>query len=449
VLNEQFTGSALSSAWKITQGTQYPGGPAHFGTDEVEVNTANAQNVRVEGGNLLITPVRDNAGNWTSARIETKAVYKPAAGGVMRIEGRIAMPNVSGDSALGYWPAFWALGAAYRQNPWSWPGIGEFDIMENVNGINKSWATLHCGFAPGGPCNENIGRGNGGVAPSGAAFQGNFHVFSFEWDRTGGQDQLRWYNDGQLVNTVNESDVPADVWTSMTSHAGYFVILNVAMGGAFPAALGGGPTAATKSGAPMKVDYVTVSYRGGGAPAPTPTATSPTVKPSPTSSATAPTSTPTPKPSTSTTTTPPAESTQTKVLEAEAFASQSQTSTEPTSDAGGGQDVTDISNGSWLRYASVDFGDNAKSQFVARIASGATDGVSGLVEVHLDRLQSPSIGSFAYANTGGWQTWRTVPANIAPTTGRHEVFLRFVSGAPGKLVNLNKFVFSTTATPQL
>lgn len=60
-------------------------------------------------------------------------------GGVLAIESRIQMPNVTGDKALGYWPAFWALGSPYRGNWWNWPGIGELDIMENVNGMNRVW----------------------------------------------------------------------------------------------------------------------------------------------------------------------------------------------------------------------------------------------------------------------------------------------------------------------
>ena len=54
------------------------------------------------------------------------------------------------------------------------------------------------------------------------------------------------------------ADEPA--WSRATAH-GFFVILNVAVGGAFPAALGGGPTAATASGRSMFVDYVAVSAR--------------------------------------------------------------------------------------------------------------------------------------------------------------------------------------------
>lgn len=33
----------------------------------------------------------------------------------------------------------------------NWPGVGEFDIMENVNGIDRVWGVLHCGVNPGGP----------------------------------------------------------------------------------------------------------------------------------------------------------------------------------------------------------------------------------------------------------------------------------------------------------
>ena len=41
--------------------------------------------------------------------------------------------------------------------------------------------------------------------------------------------------------------MPADIWTQMTQHAGYFMILNVAMGGAFPDKFGGGPSAGDPS----------------------------------------------------------------------------------------------------------------------------------------------------------------------------------------------------------
>ncbi|GBQ01639.1 1,3-beta-glucanase [Streptomyces spongiicola] len=268
--SDDFTGpdrSLPSSAdWQIDTGHGYPGGPANWGTGEIQNYTNSPDNVSLDGsGNLRITPLRDGAGNWTSARIETRrADFKAPAGGTLRIEGRIRMPDVTGDAALGYWPAFWALGAPYRGNYWNWPGIGEFDIMENVNGLNSVWGVLHCGVNPGGPCNETSGLGASRACP-GASCQSAYHTYRFEWDRSTTPNALRWYVDGRLYHTVDQSRMDAGTWADMTEHAGYFILLNVAVGGAFPDALAGRtPTAATVPGHPMLVDYVAVWTRGGG-----------------------------------------------------------------------------------------------------------------------------------------------------------------------------------------
>jgi hypothetical protein len=129
-------------------------------------------------------------------------------------------------------------------------------------------------------------------------------------------------------------------------------------------------------------------------------------------------------------------------IQAESYSSQSGTQTETCSDAGGGQDVGWIANGDWLGYANVDFGGGGATQFSARVASGAAGGVSGLVQVALDSPNAAPIGSFAIANTGGWQSWRTVPANISRVTGVHTVYLTFASGQPADFVNVNWFTFS-------
>ncbi len=281
---DDFSGTGLpnSADWLIDLGTSYPGGPAQFGTGEIETLTNSRSNVDVRNGNLYITPQRDTAGNWTSARIETtRANFKPAAGGTMQATGRIQMPDVTGAQAAGYWPAFWMLGSPYRADRWSWPGIGELDIMENVQGVNKSWGTLHCGVW-GGPCTEPEGISNNGVACPGATCQSAFHLYTFQWDRSAAIDQMRWYIDGQLTHRVDESRVPAATWDQMITHAGFFMILNVAVGGVFPAKLGGGPTPATLPGVPMVVDYVQVQYQagsGGGTSTVPTTPTTPTTPP--------------------------------------------------------------------------------------------------------------------------------------------------------------------------
>lgn len=263
--SDDFDGAAgqLPSAenWIVDLGHSYPGGPDNWGTGEIQNYTDSPDNISLDGnGNLRITPLRDGSGGWTSARIETqRSNFKAPEGGVLRIDGRLQMPNVGGDAALGYWPAFWALGSPYRGDYWNWPTIGEFDIMENVNGLDTVWAVLHCGTAPGGPCNENNGIGNSRPCP-GSPCQAGFHTYRFEWDRSVTPNELRWYVDGEQYHRVGQDELPADTWNAMTSHEGFFILLNVAMGGAFPDGVAGfaTPTDATEPGHPMVVDYVAV-----------------------------------------------------------------------------------------------------------------------------------------------------------------------------------------------
>ncbi|WP_329417506.1 glycoside hydrolase family 16 protein [Streptomyces sp. NBC_00704] len=416
VFLDDFTGSAgtgvNASNWQYSTGTSYPGGPANWGTGEVETMTDSTANVSLDGnGNLRITPLRDSAGRWTSGRIETRRTdFQPPSGGKLRIEARIQMPNVTGTPAEGYWPAFWALGAPYRGNYQNWPGVGELDIMENVQGLNKVWATMHCGTSPGGPCNETSGIGNNVACPN-STCQSGFHTYATEWDRSVSPEAIRFYVDGVNYHTVTANQVDATTWNNATNH-GYFVILNVAMGGGFPDAFGGGLDGDTQPGHPMVVDYVQVLQAAGGGSG---------------------TTTPTPPPS--------GNRDAYGTIQAESYDSQSGTITETTTDTGGGQNIGALTNGDWALYKGVNFGSSAATQFRARVAGGAAGGVSGLVEVRLDSRGAAPIGSFAVGNTGGWQSWRTIPANIGAVTGTHDVYLTFTSGQPADFVNVNWFSF--------
>ena len=401
-------GSGVNTAnWQYDTGTSYPGGAANWGTGEVETMTSSTNNVSLDGnGNLRITPLRDSSGHWTSGRIETNRTdFQPPAGGKLRVESRLQMPNVTGAAAKGYWPAFWMLGAPYRGNYQNWPGVGELDIMENVQGLNTDWATMHCGTNPGGPCNETSGIG-GSTACAGATCQAGFHTYAMEWDRSTSPEEVRFYLDGVNFHTVKANQVDATTWANATNH-GYFVILNVAMGGGFPDAFGGGPDSGTEPGHPLVVDYVQVLQSSGSGTTPPPTGNRDAYS----------------------------------AIQAESYDSQSGSSTESTSDTGGGQNIGSLANGDWALYKGVNFGSTAAKQFYGRVASGAAGGVSGLVEVRLDSRTSSPIGSFAVGNTGGWQSWRTVPANISSVTGTHDVYLTFTSGQPADFVNVNWFDF--------
>ena len=282
VFSDNFTqpaGSGVDNQWTYDIGTQYSGtGCApNWGTAEVESETASTTNVVEDGaGHLDITPVA-SGGSWTSGRLETvRDDFEAPVGGELQVSASIRQPDPQ--NGVGYWPAFWMLGNGYRSTGFgtaglmdcsAWPRTGEIDIMEDVNALSDHSGTLHCGFISyspsfnGGPCNEYSGLSSGLQACN--ECQTGYHTYSVIVDRTRpGDEQIRWYLDGREFFSVAESQVAAPYWNDVVDH-GFMVILDVAMGGAFPNAICGctSPTAATTSGASMSVASVSVSERHG------------------------------------------------------------------------------------------------------------------------------------------------------------------------------------------
>lgn len=260
--SEDFNGNANAlpddKNWIFSTGTSYPGGAANWGTGEIQTYTKNVANVKLSGnGALQITAIKDQAGKWTSARIETQRKdFLCQPGGKMRIQASIALPNLPAAQAIGYWPAFWTLGAAFRGNYKNWPAIGEFDIMEAVNGVNTLHGTLHCGTASGGPCKETTGLGS---TTGGLNWGGKFNTYTFEVDRSGSVEALRWYLNGKQYKQITSKDLDTATFNQV-AHNPHFILLNLAMGGAFPDGVykKTTPVAATKSDGVLQVEYVAV-----------------------------------------------------------------------------------------------------------------------------------------------------------------------------------------------
>jgi beta-glucanase (GH16 family) len=269
---DEFDGSTLNTGnWQVSEGTSYPGGPANFGTGEVEVSSRN--NVSVAGGVMSITARGAGLGAWTAARVETNRTdFQPAPGGKVRFEASLRLPAATNGQSNGYWPAFWILGQPYRGNWWNWPAIGEFDIMEQVSGLNRTWQTMHCGTAPAGPCNESDGIGNAGMvggqlnscSPSCTT---SFHKYTLDWSRA--DNSATWYVDGRQVHrTTRGGNIPTAIWDAATNH-GFYVILNIAIGGQMPANNGVPLNAATGGGGHYDAQYVAVFNGPANAPPPT------------------------------------------------------------------------------------------------------------------------------------------------------------------------------------
>jgi beta-glucanase (GH16 family) len=263
--SDDFNGAAntgIDGNWKYDTG---PG--SSFGTGEIETMTSSTSNVFQDGSGHLVLKALHSGSNptsgWTSGRVETNAAtFGAPAGGVVRMQASIQQPNLNTSNGAGYWPAFWMLGSTLRSGT-PWPTSGEVDILEDINSRSSVFGTLHCGVNPGGPCNESTGIGSGERACSGC--QTGYHTYAVEIDRSTSPEQIRWYLDGSNYFTVRANQVDATTWANAVDHP-FFIILDLAMGGGFPNAFGGGPFASTVSGGAMNIDYVAVYNKapGGG-----------------------------------------------------------------------------------------------------------------------------------------------------------------------------------------
>lgn len=232
VWSDEFEGDSgiapKSTHWVFDLGTGQNG----WGNNELQTYTNRPQNISLDGsGNLVITAVRDGSGNYTSARIKTEGLFSQQFG---RIEARIKTPT-----GAGIWPAFWMLGNNIKDV--GWPQCGEIDIMEQKgNFSNITYGSLH---GPGYSAGEAI------TTPYGLKndrFDNNFNLYAVEW----GENYIDFFVNDFLFKRVTPADVPGE-WVY---NQPFFLILNVAVGGAFV----GPPNANTPFPCSMYIDYVRV-----------------------------------------------------------------------------------------------------------------------------------------------------------------------------------------------
>ncbi|MDP8981600.1 MAG: family 16 glycosylhydrolase [Acidobacteriota bacterium] len=226
------------SAWKLVWSDEFngpPGAPPDpakwnydlggggWGNSEAEVYTNSPNNVFQDGqGHLVIRAIRDAAGNYTSARLQTGspgASTHTTDGNWQygRIQARIKLPF-----GKGVWPAFWMLGENIGSV--GWPTSGEIDIMENFGTFNNNISTNN-GTAHGPGYSGQFGIGKSYTLPLGEKVNDDYHVYSIEWS----QDSVEWFVDGASYHKITPASLPAG--TKWVFNNPFFILLNLAIGG--------------------------------------------------------------------------------------------------------------------------------------------------------------------------------------------------------------------------
>ena len=248
VWSDEFSGSALDSGkWNIQTGDGTAEGIPGWGNNELQ--TYQAANVAVSGGNLVITAREEAVGRhaYTSGRINTSGKMDMRYG---RVEASIRAP-----AGQGMWAAFWMLPT---DSPYGgWAASGEIDILEVFRRDPSPFTqgTVHFGMA--WPLTVYSFTRYSDVDPA-----DGFHTYALEWD----EDELRWFVDGVHFKTVTSAtywtyyrDPETNAYAAGPAGAPFdqpfHLLLNLAVGGNLP----GDPSPSAFPGR-LLVDYVRV-YR--------------------------------------------------------------------------------------------------------------------------------------------------------------------------------------------
>ena len=170
----------------------------------------------------------------------------------------VASARMKLPSGSGFWPAFWLLGAG------DWPDTGEIDIMENVGEPDWTSVALHGpGYSGDTPLFNRL------YLPTTDDVT-QWHVYTVDWR----PDTLTFLVDDRLVyRATRPMIVNYGRWSYDNPK---FIILNLALGGAFPLKVNG--VRLPYPGLPQEtvdkikrgegdvlVDWVRVTEYGGGA----------------------------------------------------------------------------------------------------------------------------------------------------------------------------------------
>lgn len=255
--SDEFDSGLECSVWSYDLGDGCAQGICGWGNAEFQEYTRDPANVRVEGGHLVITALRQTVNGpgdpgpdeytFTSGRIKSKERLTLRYG---TVEARIRTP----DLADGLWPAFWTLGN--NIDDVSWPECGEIDILEMgsadaiaANEVNRRvGSTAHW---------DDDGTASYGLTyTSPTDLDGSFHVYRMEWTPSA----ITTYIDGIWIWEIDISD-PAS-FSGEEFHEPHFFLFNMAVGGNYTGIVNDSSNVTATFPAEYRIDWIRIYDNG-------------------------------------------------------------------------------------------------------------------------------------------------------------------------------------------
>ncbi len=443
----------------------YDVGAGGWGNGEAQYyNNARRENSRVENGNLVLEARRDWAGaEYSSARLVSRNKGDWTYG---RVEVRAKIPV-----GQGLWPAIWMLPTDWAYG--GWPASGEIDIMESfaLGGLkyDKVEANIHTKAY-----NHTIGTNKGAAITGLSNIEQNYHVYGVSWY----ENKMVFDVDGREYFTFNNEGG----WQKWPYDKKFHLIMNIAVGGSLGTWIA--PEIFPKR---MLVDYVRVYKNNGGNPNPQPGGVATVYKDCnyggyaiglpagdynygalyvrgvgnedisslkvnsgyeiqlfEHDNFTGSSITFNANNSclvangwndrTTSLKIRAVSSSFTRTIQAEDYSAMLGVQKEPTTDAGGGQNVGYIDNGDWMAYNSINFPTSGKYKVEYRVAS-----LNGGSRLSLDlNAGTIQLGAVNIPSTGGWQNWTTVSHTVNINAGTYNVGIFAATGG----FNLNWIRFT-------
>jgi hypothetical protein len=104
-----------------------------------------------------------------------------------------------------------------------------------------------------------------------------------------------------------------------------------------------------------------------------------------------------------------------------------------------GMYVTRITNRSYIKIAAVDFGKAGAKTFIASIANGTPQ---SMIELRLDRVDGPMIGSMQIGGTGAPDQWQEKETNVSGATGVRDLYMVFKGRGEPSMFDIDYWRFA-------